>query len=67
MGQGLASSSRIGRCLARGSEVGELVASLLCVVLDILGNRSYDAQSDGVCRKEARALITRYWAETYHW
>lgn len=36
--QGLASGSRVGGCPARGSKVGELVASFLSMVLHVLGN-----------------------------
>jgi len=39
--QGLAGGSGVGRCPAGGSEVGELIAGLLSVVLDVLGNRAY--------------------------
>lgn len=48
VGQRLAGGSRVGRCLARGGEVGELGAGLLVLLLALLG--------DGTCGRRAVSL-----------
>lgn len=39
--QRLAGGSGVGRCPAGRSEVGKLIAGLLGVILNVLGNRTY--------------------------
>lgn len=48
MGQRLAGGGRVGGCLARGGEVGELGAGLLVVLLALLG--------DGTCGRGVVSL-----------